>query len=182
VEIKRGRCARPVASLRCSVFWCEPFDSPPDANATDAPIREYRQVDFDFVCVGDKALEIPSFMLAALADLEAERVEATVREFLGIINEHAARATAGMERPGLLQMYRLHPADERMVPSRFQIGDVDNMVKSARSDSNHGHNCYIEGRTVRPDLDKKKRGKLSDTRAVFALTVDSDADKGWLLP
>jgi hypothetical protein len=65
-----------------------------------------------------------------------------------------------------------------MVPSRFQIGDVDNMVKTALSDSKHGHNCYVEGRTVRPDLGNEKRGKLSDTTAVFALVIDSDADKG----
>jgi RepB DNA-primase from phage plasmid len=106
--------------------------------------------------------------------------EAVITEFLTAISNYAKRATEGMTNPGVLQMSRLHPANENenMVLSRFQIGDVDNMVKTARGDSNHGHNCYIEGRTVRPDLDKKKRGKLSDTRAVFALTVDSDADKG----
>src|SRR5262249_13101751 len=43
--------------------------------------------------------------------------------------------------------------------------------------SEAGHNVYIEGRTVRRDLRGKQRGALKDTIAVFALVVDSDADK-----
>jgi hypothetical protein len=37
---------------------------------------------------------------------------------------------------------------------------------------------YAEARTVRADLTGKQRGKIEDTITVFALTVDSDADKG----
>jgi predicted transcriptional regulator len=102
----------------------------------------------------------------------------TVREFLQIINDQAKAATAGLERPGLLQMSRLHPASETLVPSRYVIGDVERMVRDAITDSEAGHNVYIEGRTVREDLRGNGRGKLEDTRAVFALTIDSDADKG----
>jgi RecA-family ATPase len=105
----------------------------------------------------------------------------TVREFLQIISDQAKAATAGLERPGLLQMSRLHPTSEQLVPSRFLIGDVEHMVGVAVSDSEAGHNVYIEGRTVREDLRGGARGTLADTRAVFAIIVDSDADKeiGW---
>jgi hypothetical protein len=105
----------------------------------------------------------------------------TVREFLQIISDQAKAATAGLERPGLLQMSRLHPASEQLVPSRYVIGDVKHMVEAAVADSEAGHNVYIEGRTVREDLRGNGRGRLEDTRAVFAIIVDSDADKdmGW---
>jgi hypothetical protein len=102
----------------------------------------------------------------------------TVREFLQIISDQAKAATAGLERPGLLQMSRLHPGSETLVPSRYAIGDVERMVRDAITDSEAGHNVYIEGRTVREDLRGNGRGKLEDTRAVFSLTIDSDADKG----
>jgi Protein of unknown function (DUF3987)/RepB DNA-primase from phage plasmid len=106
---------------------------------------------------------------------------ATVREFLQIISDQAKAATAGLERPGLLQLSRLHPTDEKLVPSRFEIGDVEHMVQAGVADSEAGHNVYIEGRTVREDLRGNGRGKLEDTRAVFAIVIDSDADKqmGW---
>jgi hypothetical protein len=105
----------------------------------------------------------------------------TVREFMHIIAAQAKTATAGLERPGLLQMSRLHPESEQLVPSRYMIGDVEHMVAAAVSDSEAGHNLYIEGRTVCEDLRGPVRGKLADTIAVFALVVDSDADKqmGW---
>jgi AAA domain len=105
----------------------------------------------------------------------------TVREFLQIISDQAKAATAGLGRPGVLQMSRLHPASEQLVPSRYMIGDVEHMVEAAISDSEAGHNVYIEGRTVREDLRGNGRGKIEDTRAVFAIVIDSDADKdmGW---
>jgi RecA-family ATPase len=102
----------------------------------------------------------------------------TVREFLQIISDQAKAATAGLERPGLLQMSRLHPSSETLVPSRYAIADVEHMVRDAITDSEAGHNVYIEGRTVREDLRGNGRGKLEDTRVVFSLTIDSDADKG----
>src|SRR5262249_47632844 len=49
---------------------------------------------------------------------------------------------------------------------------------AAVGDSEAGHNVYIEGRTVREDLRGNGRGTLAETRAVFALVIDSDADKG----
>lgn len=57
------------------------------------------------------------------------------------------------------------------------------MVKAAIADSGAGHNVYIEARTVRP-LSGSKRGTLKDTVTVFALVIDSDADKdeGWEPP
>src|SRR5262249_34720528 len=48
----------------------------------------------------------------------------------------------------------------------------------AVGDSQAGHNVYCEGRTVREGLRGSERGKLNDTAAVFALVIDSDADKG----
>jgi DNA-binding transcriptional ArsR family regulator len=101
----------------------------------------------------------------------------TVREFLHIITAQAKAALAGIERPGLLQMSRLHPGSELLVPSRFVTDDLEHMIQAAIVDSEAGHNVYLEGRTVREDLRGNGRGKLTDTVAVFALTVDSDADK-----
>jgi hypothetical protein len=105
----------------------------------------------------------------------------TVREFLQIISDQAKAATANLDRPGVLQISRLHPSAKELVPSRFLIGDVEHMVAAAVSDSEAGHNVYIEGRTVSEDLRGGARGTLADTRAVFAIVIDSDADKdmGW---
>jgi AAA domain/IclR helix-turn-helix domain len=106
----------------------------------------------------------------------------TVREFLYIIVAQAKAALAGIDRPGFLQLSRLHPTSETLVPSRFSIGDVESMINTAIADSDAGHNVYLEGRTIREDAPRGNgRGKLEDTAAVFALVVDSDADKqmGW---
>jgi hypothetical protein len=84
----------------------------------------------------------------------------------------------GIERPGLLQMSRLHPSSELLVPSRFLLDDVEHMISVAITDSEAGHNVYCEGRTVREGLRGNERGKLTDTAAVFALIIDSDPDKG----
>jgi hypothetical protein len=65
-----------------------------------------------------------------------------------------------------------------LVPNRFLLNDTEHMIKTAIDDSQAGHNVYIEGRTVRPGLTGNKRGGLNDTVAVFALVIDSDADKG----
>jgi len=102
----------------------------------------------------------------------------TVREFMLVISAQAKAALANIERPGLLQISRLHPSSEHLVPSRFMLDDVERMVNAAMSDSEAGHNVYCEGRTVREGLRGNERGKLADTAAVFALVIDSDADKG----
>jgi hypothetical protein len=104
-----------------------------------------------------------------------------VREFLHIIVTQARAALAGVDRPGVLQLTRLHPTDaqERLVPSRFMINDdVERMVSLAVSDSKSGHNVYLEGRTVREDLRGQGRGTFEDTAWVWGFAVDSDADKG----
>jgi RepB DNA-primase from phage plasmid len=105
--------------------------------------------------------------------------EATVRQFIQIISEHAIRAIDGSGTTGVLQLFRINPVDEKVaVPSRFQLDDVDQMVQTALSDAAAGHNVYIEARTVRKDLRGNKRGELEDTVWVLGLVVDSDTDKG----
>ena len=105
--------------------------------------------------------------------------EVTVRQFLEIINTHAAQVINGAGPPGVLQLCRINPNDEKsVVPSRFQIGDVEHMLATALGDAGAGHNVYIEPRTVRADLRGAKRGGLRDTAWVFGFVIDSDADKG----
>ena len=103
--------------------------------------------------------------------------EATVRQFIQIISQHATRAINGDGSTGVLQLFRINPFDEKPVPSRFPLDDVEHMVKTALSDAAAGHNVYIEARTVRKDLRGNKRGELEDTVWVLGLVVDSDADK-----
>jgi hypothetical protein len=107
-----------------------------------------------------------------------------VHEFLRRFSEQAQRALRGVNNPGVLQISRLHPTDSKLVPSRYRITDVERMVEDAITHSDAGHNVYIEGRTVRADLRGSARGKLEDTAGVFALVIDSDADKGmaWTPP
>lgn len=102
----------------------------------------------------------------------------TVREFLTAIAAQAKAALNNVQSPGYLQMSRLHPISEKLVPHRYQLNDVELMIKAAVHDSECGHNVYFEGRLVRPGLRGKQRGKLEDTTAVFALVIDSDADRG----
>jgi hypothetical protein len=101
-----------------------------------------------------------------------------VREFMHIIAAQAKAALAGIENPGVLQLSRLHPASEDLVPSRFMLDDIEHLIRAAVDDSANGHNSYVEARSVRRDLRGNARGKLTDTVGVFALVVDSDADKG----
>jgi hypothetical protein len=108
----------------------------------------------------------------------------TVREFIITIAAQAKAALAGIENPGYLQMSRLHPTSEKLVPNRYRLDDVERMVRDAITDCEAGHNVYIEGRTIREDAERGGRGKLSDTAWVFALVIDNDADKGmgWTPP
>jgi hypothetical protein len=104
--------------------------------------------------------------------------EATVRQFIQIISDHATHAINGDGSIGVLQLFRINPSDEKVVvPSRFQLDDVEHMVQTALNDAAAGHNVYIEARTVRKDLRGNKRGELEDTVWVLGLVVDSDADK-----
>ena len=104
-----------------------------------------------------------------------------IREFIETVAAQARAATRHIKQPGLLQMLLVQPLDESVVPYRYALDDselVERMTREALSASKAGHNVYIEGRTVRPGLNGKQRGGLADTVAVFALVVDSDADKG----
>ena len=104
--------------------------------------------------------------------------EATVRQFLEIISEHAVELAKSAGRSGVLQLCCLSPHDEKMVPSRFRLDDVDTMVKAAVGAANAALNVYIEARTVRAGLRGNVRGSLDDTEFVFGLVVDADHDKG----
>ena len=91
------------------------------------------------------------------------------------------------ERAGLLGTCRMHPNDKDLVPVHYRLDDpdlVDRMTHDAVVASEAKLNVYIEGRLVDPGLRGKKRGELKDTVCVYALVVDSDADKGmgWIPP
>jgi hypothetical protein len=100
-----------------------------------------------------------------------------IEQFLQAVSAQASRATQHLPKPGFLQISRLHPTEGKLVPARYQFADVATMITQAVADSEAGFNVYIEGRTVPGDLGTK-RGALEDTVSVFALVVDSDADKG----
>ena len=103
--------------------------------------------------------------------------EATVRAFLETISPQAVHALHGVERPGFLQLIFIHHAYRGVTHPRFRIDDVDGMTAAAMTAANAGHNVYIEGRTIAEATPLSERGKIEHTRAVFALVVDSDADK-----
>src|SRR5262245_4090800 len=103
---------------------------------------------------------------------------ATIRRFIEIISSHVKLAINGTGQPGVLQLCRISPIDESVVPSRFLLDDVEHMVKTAIGDATAGHNVYIEARTVRVGLRGNQRGTLEDTAWVFGLVADGDADKG----
>ena len=104
--------------------------------------------------------------------------EATVKQFIKIISAHAVELAKGNGRPGVLQLSTLSPVDEKLVPHRFKLDDVDGMVSLAVSAANAGLNVYIEARTVKASVRGNGRGKIEDTEFAFATVVDSDADKG----
>jgi hypothetical protein len=103
--------------------------------------------------------------------------EATVRQFIELIHGCADQAINGSD-PGLLQLVQIHPLSDGVSVTRYHLGDVDRMAEDAIAFANAGHNVYAEGRTVRAGLRGNKRGGLQDTAWVFALVIDSDADKG----
>lgn len=103
--------------------------------------------------------------------------EAEIRKFLEAIHAQAARAFEGASQPGRLQLVRIHPLSEDAVAQRFRIGDVDAMTRAAVQDAAAGHNVYVEARTISESAPRKGRGRIEDTRGVFALVVDSDTDK-----
>jgi AAA domain/RepB DNA-primase from phage plasmid len=109
-----------------------------------------------------------------------------VREFVATIVAQARAATKHLNKdggdPGILQMILVHPLSNDMETIyRYALDDpelIERMTSDAINASESGHNVYIEARTTRRGLNGKERGKLTDTVAVYALVVDSDADKG----
>jgi putative DNA primase/helicase len=104
-----------------------------------------------------------------------------VRKFIEIIVAQALTATKDLKEPGVLQITLIHPLSEDVETIyRYALNLpklVERMTAEAVSASEAGLNVYIEGRTVRRGLRAKQRGEAKDTVAVFALVVDSDADK-----
>jgi RepB DNA-primase from phage plasmid len=106
--------------------------------------------------------------------------EHAVRNFLSVFVALATASLDGHPPPGVLQMCRKHPSDKVLIPTRYRLDSadlIDSMTRAALADSEAGHNIYLEARLVDFGLRGKKRGELAATRAVFALVVDSDADK-----
>jgi hypothetical protein len=52
--------------------------------------------------------------------------EATVRQFIEIISAHVQQVINGAGPRGVLQICRISPIDESVVPSRFMLDDVEN--------------------------------------------------------
>jgi hypothetical protein len=107
-----------------------------------------------------------------------------VRDFITALTSLATASLSGHPTPGALQVCRLHPSSEKIVTARYRLDDVNGMVGAALTASTSGQNAYIEGRLVKFSLRGAKRGKLEDTVCVFALVIDSDADKNaaWAPP
>jgi RepB DNA-primase from phage plasmid len=103
-----------------------------------------------------------------------------VREFFEVFTALAQRSLGSHLAPGYLQMSRKSPTDNDLVPTRYKLDSVnlvERLTHDALTDSEAGHNVYIEGRLVSFNVRGKKRGELKDTSCVFALVVDSDADR-----
>lgn len=114
-------------------------------------------------------------MTAGSAPLTADPI--VVRAFIEAFHSMAATALNGARDPGNLQLVRIHPADEKPMAEQFPLGDVEGMTQRAVMHANAGFNIYVEPRTV-GKIDKGERGKLGDTRGVFAFVIDADNDKG----
>jgi hypothetical protein len=127
--------------------------------------------------------------IGQLTPAEAQKILSTpdpraVRECIQAIAAQAKSVLCASVNPGVLQLIRLHPMSKDLVPTRYTLDDVEGMIKAAIADCEAGHNVYIEGRTLPASLRGGERGKLEATIAVFALVIDSDADKGmgWTPP
>lgn len=110
-----------------------------------------------------------------------------ITRFLTIISSHVTDSLqkAGIDSkvganssgsPGVLNLCRINPLDaDRVLTQPFAVDDVKHMVAAAVADAANC-NVYVETRTVRPGL-RGGRGDFNDTCCVFALVIDSDADK-----
>jgi hypothetical protein len=108
--------------------------------------------------------------------------EGEVRTFLTVFSALAQQSLNGHPVPGVLRLSRLHPHDRKLAFSSYRLDAVDDMTSMAIAAAGSGHNAFIEGRLV--SFGANGRGKFDDTICVFALAVDSDADKGmaWAPP
>jgi AAA domain-containing protein len=103
-----------------------------------------------------------------------------VQAFLADVHELAGRACEGLDHPGVLQLSKVDPETDKLIVSgRFNIGDVNAMAEAAIADAESGYNSYVEARTIRKETPPRERGDgKTATRAVFALNLDRDGDKG----
>src|SRR5690349_10186788 len=95
--------------------------------------------------------------------------EGMIREFLAAINAQAAKAGAGLNQRGYLQLVTINPGlaqdgereatDDRASAQRFVIGDVDGMTRAAVIAAETGQNVYVEPRVLLPTASRKGRGK-----------------------
>ncbi|KQO49938.1 DNA-primase RepB domain-containing protein [Methylobacterium sp. Leaf85] len=99
-----------------------------------------------------------------------------VHAFCETVHNAAAVALEGANRPGMMQLVRIHPADGSTMTTQFKIGEIDLMTRHAVLHADAGFNVYVEARTVEEGA--AKRGNASTTRGVFAFVVDADNDKG----
>jgi RepB DNA-primase from phage plasmid len=104
--------------------------------------------------------------------------EAAVRQHIEIISGHAVELAKNNGHPGVLQLCFLSPHNQKMIPHRFRLDDVEAMVKAAIGAAHSGLNAYVEARTLRAGLVGNARGEIGDTEFVFGLVVDADHDKG----
>jgi hypothetical protein len=129
--------------------------------------------------------------ISAMTPAEAHEIlmrphDREIRSFLEAFVALAIASLAGHPAPGLLPTCHKQP-DGALIPVRYEIADadvVDRITRDATAASDGGFNVYVEGRFVKRGLRGKKRGEFEDTVCVFALVVDSDADKGmaWTPP
>ena len=77
--------------------------------------------------------------------MSAQVDETTVRQFLEIINAHAAQVINGAGPPGVLQLCRIHP-DRREASCRAASRSATSTTwsQTAIGDASAGHNVYIE--------------------------------------
>jgi Protein of unknown function (DUF3631)/RepB DNA-primase N-terminal domain len=101
----------------------------------------------------------------------------TVREFCTLLHARAAAALAGVDDPtAIIQLCHMLPDGARMLSAGFRVGDAEHMAQAAIDYASAGYNVYVEGRTVRPGCGR--RGTAAETRGVFGLVVERDADTG----
>jgi RepB DNA-primase from phage plasmid len=121
---------------------------------------------------------LDGMVIHAAADPAAKPNLDEIANFMRIVHEQAKRAIGDAERPGYLQTSFNVPDSKAWIPTRHKIGDVEGCVRASIDYANSGHNVYIEGRTLAQPGAGGERGDTGDSAWVFALVIDSDADKG----